>query len=243
MHHERLERRWDSRPTASDRGHRFRHVCGQHLLGREAAERRMPGQHLVGHNAERVDVRPVIGARVGGRLLRRHVGRSAERHADGGEGGLPRRRAQRFGYAEIGDHGVLPRDQHVVRLDVPVDQSVLVGIGERLRDVEQDAHRFGDRQFALTHELRPQGLAFDQRHRVVEQTLSRSGGEQGDDVRVLQLGGALDLTAEPLHVEPGGEVRGQHLDHDLAIEGDLGGDEDATHPATAELALDAVYAA
>jgi hypothetical protein len=61
-----------------------------------------------------------------------------------------------------------------------------------------------------------------------------------DDVRVLQLGGELDLAAEAVDVEPGGEVGWQNLDDDLAVERDFGGDKDAAHAATAQLALDPV---
>ena len=43
------------------------------------------GQQLVAHHAEGVDVHPVVHVRIGGRLLRRHVGRRAQRHARGGE--------------------------------------------------------------------------------------------------------------------------------------------------------------
>ena len=52
----------------------------------------------------------------------------------------------------------------------------------------------------------------------------------------------LDLALEPLGADAGGELGRQHLHDDLAAERGLVGDEDARHPAAAELALDGVGA-
>ena len=41
--------------------------------------------------------------------------------------------------------------------------------------------------------------------------------EQRQDVRVLQVGGGLDLAQEPLGADHRGELRPQHLDRDLAV--------------------------
>ena len=50
------------------------------------------------------------------------------------------------------------------------------------------------------------------------------------------------LAPEPLRAEPLAEVPTEDLDHDLAPERDLVGDEDAAHAAAAEFALDGVGA-
>ena len=63
--------------------------------------------------------------------------------------------------------------------------------------------------------------------------------EQRHDVRVLQGSRELDLAAEPLGVDPGRHLRGQHFHHHLPPELTLLGQEHATHPATAELVFDA----
>jgi hypothetical protein len=55
----------------------------------------------------------------------------------------------------------------------------------------------------------------------------------------LELGGKLDLAAEPLHTDGRGQVGRQDLDHDLAAERGLFGLIDATHAPT-ELPLEAV---
>ena len=76
--------------------------------------------------------------------------------------------------------------------------------------------------------------------RVNPKETAFAGVQQRHDVGVRELGGELDLAAEALAVDPGGELGRQHLDHDLAAEGVLAGHEDATHPPTGELALDGV---
>src|SRR5207248_9240389 len=55
----------------------------------------------------------------------------------------------------------------------------------------------------------------------------------GDDVRVVERRGGLLLeAADPVGVPR--ELRGQHLEGDLAPEATIQGDEDLTHPALAE---------
>ncbi len=115
-----------------------------------------------------------------------------------------------------------------------------VRVRQRVHDVPQDAHRLADRELAFAGQLGAQGLAGDERHDVVEQAQGGTGGKQLHDVRVLQRGGELDLAAEPLGIDPGRELRGQHLDDDAAAERRLLGEEHAAHTAAAELSLDPV---
>ena len=51
-------------------------------LRRASGEGRLPGEQLVRHAAERVDVGAVVGVGIAGRLLGRHVRRRAERRAE-----------------------------------------------------------------------------------------------------------------------------------------------------------------
>jgi hypothetical protein len=57
---------------------------------------------------------------------------------------------------------------------------------------------------------------------------------------VLQMGGDLDLAAEPVHAHAGRELGQEHLDHHLPAKRGLQRQEDAGHPPATELALDAV---
>jgi hypothetical protein len=100
-------------------------VSGEYLL-RIAREWRLADEHLVRHHAERVDVGAVVGGWIGRRLLRRHVGRCAQRDAGAGQvrrrGGV----AHRFGDTEVRNQGVAARQEDVLRLDVAMDDAVLV---------------------------------------------------------------------------------------------------------------------
>ena len=99
----------------------------------------MPGQELVCQHAQRVDVRSMINVGVGRCLLRRHVGRGAKCHTHGRQvvtaGGV----AHRLGDPEVGDQRVSAGEHHVVRLDVAVDQAVLVGVAQGIGDVVQQS--------------------------------------------------------------------------------------------------------
>ena len=118
--------------------------------GVRSGERRLAGEQLVRHRAERVDVGAMIDVGIARGLLGRHVRRRADRRAD-----LRERRAVRRPVRAALIAFAMPKsvttaraagEQHVVRLDVAVHDAVLVRVGERARHVAQDADRFGDRQ-------------------------------------------------------------------------------------------------
>ena len=132
--------------------------------------------------------------------------------------------------------------QDVLGLDIAVDDALAMGVIERARDLRRDAHRVGDRQLLLPRDPLPQRLAVHERHDVEEQAIGVAGVMQRQDVRMLQVGGGLDLLEEPVGAHQGGEVRVQHLDRDLAIVLEVVGQIDRGHPAGTQLALDAVAA-
>ncbi len=96
-----------------------------------AAERQLPGQHLVEDDAERPDV----GARVeilAPGLLRRHVGDGPDRRLALGQRGA----APELGQPEVHDLGLAPvRDHDVGALDVPVDDALAVGLAQARGDL------------------------------------------------------------------------------------------------------------
>ena len=183
----------------------------EHLLRGGLLERRVPAQELVGEGADGVDVGPGIEIGLAHRLFGRHVGRRAERHADGGElvgaGG-----AHRLGHAEVGDHGVASGEHHVVGLDVAMNDAMLVGVGEGVDHLAEDAHRLVDGNAAVAREPLAQGFAFHERHDVVEESLGFAGVEQRQDVGVLELGGDADFAHEAVVSEGRGEFGPEHLD-------------------------------
>ena len=215
----------------------------EHRLGRRRGERRASGQHLVGEDADGVDVGPVVHVRIGRGLLGRHVGGRAERDAERGERGRAARRAHCLGDAEVGDYGVAIGEQDIVGLDVAVDNAVPVGEGEGVHHLAQDLGGLRHRQLAFAGEFGPEGLAADERHDIVEQVARGGGAQERDDVRVLKSGGELDLALEALDVYGRARLRGQDLDDNLPAEPGLLGEEDTAHPAAAQLLQDAVGAA
>src|SRR5207249_10486376 len=84
----------------------------------------------------------------------------------------------------------------------------------------------------------------DERHGVVRAAhaalvLDHAGRKDRDDVGMLQPGRVVDFRLEPLHAEPGHEIRRKQLHHDLALEELFLGDEDPGHAAARQLAGDA----
>ena len=65
---------------------------------------------------------------------------------------------------------------------------------------------------------------------------------QRQDVRVLQVGGRLDLGQEALGPHHGSQLGFQDLERDLALMAEVLGQVDSGHPALADFALDAVSA-
>jgi hypothetical protein len=199
-------------------------------------------------SSDGVDVRPVIDLGVGRGLLRRHVRGRAHRDARGGEPGrgarrMPARLAERLGHAEVGDETVMPAHHHVVRLDVPVEHLLLVGVCQRVHHIPDQAECLAHRELALPGQFGPKRLPLDERHGEVQDVAGLTGGQERHDVRVLELGGELDLAAEPFDVDRGREVRGQHLDDYLPPKCHLLREIDAAHAAAAQLAEDPVSSA
>ncbi len=113
-------------------------VRREHLRRLIAVEGRTSREHLVGDDAEGVDVRAMIGGGIGGGLLRRHVRRSPDGHAGRGAASL-RRRPFRARHAEVRDQRVAAREQDVLRLDVAVHESLLVRVPERVAHLDEEA--------------------------------------------------------------------------------------------------------
>jgi len=95
-------------------------------------------------------------------------------------------------------------------------------------------------QLAVASEPRAQRLALDQRHGVVQQLASLAGGEERDDVGVLERRGQVDLAAEAVQAQAGREVGREHLDHYLPAEAGLLRHEHAAHGAASQLAAEHV---
>ena len=190
---------------------------------------------------ERVDVRARGDLLLGRRLLGAHVVRRAEREAGLGHP-TAGRRAHRERDPEVGHHRVPAVQQDVLRLDVAVDDAVLVRVVERVDHFARDAHRLVDAELRLAIELLAQRLALDVGHDVEQESVGRAGIEQRQDVRMLQRRRRLDLLHEPLGAEHRGELGLEELERDLAIVLQVGAQIHRRHAALTEMALDAVAA-
>ena len=115
---------------------RLFHVRDDHGQ-RRAAERNLPGQALMGHDAQRVEV-----GRGGRGLTRAPLGGQVTGGADQHPGTGDRLRPGRLRDAEIGDlDHAIGADQQVARLDVPVDQPGPVRGGQPAGGLGDDVHR------------------------------------------------------------------------------------------------------
>src|SRR4051812_30872355 len=118
--------------------------------------------------------------------------------------------------------------------------AALVRIREGHRDITQDVRAIGDGYLRAGLQQFAQRATFDERHGEERHAVRLAGGDDRDDVRVLQSGDELDLAMEAVEAHAAADVGRQQLDDDLSIEPALGREKDVTHPAATELALDGV---
>jgi len=131
-------------------------VGSQYHLGGGAEEGGPSGQQLVGNSTDGVDVGPVVDVGIGCCLLRRHVGGGAQGDSSGGQLSPTRGFTHGFRHTEI-RHQRMAMGQHdVVRLYIPVDDTLFVGVGQGIHHVPQYPHGLCNREFAFSPQLLPQ---------------------------------------------------------------------------------------
>jgi len=123
-----------------------------------------------------------------------------------------------------------------------VDDPLLVRRVERLGHIGRDPHGLVHRKLLLTLQPVPQRLALDVGHDVEEEPVRLPRVVQRQDVRVLEVGGGLDLGEEALGAHHGSELGLEHLERDLALVLEVVGQVDGGHSTLAELTLDSVEA-
>ncbi len=143
---------------------------------------------------------------------------------------------------EISDERLPVVQQYILGLDVAVDHAMAVGVIERTGDLFRYTQRHVDRQLLLTLEKVAQRFSLHVRHYIERRAVEFTRVVQRQDVRVLQVGGGLDLLEETLGTDDSRKLRTQYLERDLAAVPDVFGEVDRRHAAGAEVALDRVAA-
>ena len=204
-----------------------------------AVEGDVAREHLVEHDAERVDVRLAVDV-VAERLLGRDVVRGAEHAALGGQAAV----VHRAGDAEVGDLGrALLVDEDVLRLDVAVDDAAPVRGAERAGDLDRVGDRLVDRQAPEPADPVLERLALDVLEDDVGAPVLLARVDHADDVRVRELRDGARLAAEALElVGLGRDVAVHELDRDAALQRGVEGAVDRRHAARAHLGIEPVAA-
>ena len=196
---DRFERRRDLRIELAGCRRIIPDVLGCDGHGRLPEERGSAGHHFEEDDAHRVDVTARIDSEPF-RLFGRKVGRGSHHRT-----GL---REALFGVhgpgdAEVGHlHLAVVGDEDVARLDVPVDDPVLVCVPEGRGHMGTDVCGALRRERAGGLENRRQRAAVDELHHDEVGPGVLTPVEDGDDVGMREVGGGLGLPAEPLDERP-----------------------------------------
>ena len=222
------------------------HVTHRDGDGRIAGEWDVPGEHLVQHDAERVEV-GLPGHGLPERLLGRDVVGCAEHAPGDGQAFL----GQRAGDAEVGDlRAAFLADQDVLRLDVAMDDLPLVRGAKRTRDLDRVGDRLGDLEWPLAADQLLQRFALD----VLEHDVRRAdtglvgvlggllaGVDDGDDVRMIESRDGARLATEALElVGLGSNLAVHQLDRDGPFEHRVECAVDGRHAAAPDLRIEPV---
>ena len=197
-----------------------------------------PRYALEEHAAERVDVAPVVDLLERGDLLGAHVGGGADRDPGAGEPVAARGR-HRSRDAEIEEDRPLRTEDDVLRLHVPVDDAVAVGMVDGIEQVVRQPDGFGEGEAGHSPKLLPQGRTLHVRHDVVDDPVQLARIQQPGDARVLEPGREPDLPEEAIARDTDQELRVEHLEGDplpLPVRGEI----DPRVPALADLSLDLI---
>ena len=199
---------------------------------RVAPERRLAGQALVEHAAQRVEVGAEVD-RLASDLLGGGVVDRAQELAGARQ---PRARAHLLGEPEVAQVRVLTLgQQHVARLDVPVYEAAPVGGVERPRHLPENVERTGRPQRVLALQQRPKVRALHVAHGDVEHAVGLAGVVDRDHVGMVETGGDLQLAQEAV-AEAGviGQLGRKELERCPAVQAQVLGQIDDPHSSLAQ---------
>ncbi len=195
--------------------------------------------HLVQHNPERINVAG-LSKLLAHPLFGRHVGGRSEDPAGGSE---VFRGLDHLGNAEIGEQAVAtPVDQDVAGFDVPMDQTLGVGIVQRVADLGDDGADLSRRQGKPLEQI-GQGPGLHQRHDQEGVSIGLAEVMNRKDVRMLERGDDPGLLLEAAgKFRVGGVCPGKDLECNKALDPRLEGLIHRRHAALAEGRVDLIFA-
>ena len=204
------------------------------VVVRERTARR---EHLVEHRAERVDVGAAIDAIGIRHLLGSHELRRA---GDARVLGVARETGRSPKSNTL--HVVGVDQEHVVALEIAMDDAGLVGRVQRARDLLRDADSAMHRQAADPVDLLREQRALEVLEHDVGHALAREAHVRAlGDVRVAERTGGARLVEEAVDDVPvGGQVWVQHLDRDAAPDHQVLCEEHGAHAARGQQLEDPV---
>ena len=135
---------------------------------------------------------------------------------------------------------VFAPEEDVCRLDVTVHEADGVGCVEPGGDLRHDVRRVHVTEPARPADERLQVRARHPAHQEVEPSVLLTGAVHGNDVRMFDRGGHPGLPFEPrAEVRVCRPLGGDELQRNGAVEPELGGSIDDTHPAAPGYGFDA----
>ena len=144
---------------------------------RRRRKRRDAAQQLIREQADGVDVHAMVRFGIRRQLLRRHVGRCADRHPRRGVSRSTHRQCgvERLGHTEVGHQRVASVGEDIAWLDVAMDYAARMRVGQRLDHVVQQLEDFRQLERAGALQSGTQRLAGDVRHREPQQLVVLTG--------------------------------------------------------------------
>ena len=232
------------RHVLRQRRRRLAHLHHRHRDRALRAEGPVPGQALVAHDAQGVDVPRRPGLRTAG-LFGGDVVRGAHHHARAGD----RHRVRGLGDAEVGQlHLAVDPDEDVARFDVAVHVAPLVRGLQCPRGLLHDPQGLLGVERAAGDQRR-QRLAADELHHqvrgagVADRAVVLAVVVHRGDPGVVERRDGTGLDAEPVQeLRVVGQLGAQHLDRDVPPEPDVLGLPHLAHAADGDAPVQLVAA-